>query len=341
MRPAISAPRSTGWRGSSAAISARVEAVLARLQQFDPAGIFARDLTECLALQLRERNRLDPAMQALLDHLPLLAARNIAALMRVCRVDAEDVADMIAEIKSLDPRPGLAFDPPLAQPVVPDILMRAQPEGGWIVELNAETLPRVLVNNRYYAQVSRATRSKAEKDYLTERLQAANWLVKSLHQRATTILKVAAEIVRQQDAFFRHGVPSLRPLILRDIADAIGMHESTVSRVTSNKYMATPRGLYELKYFFTSAIPASGGSGAHSAEAVRHRIRGLIDGEPPDGDALGRAHRRTAAAARASTSPAAPSPNTARRCASPPRCSAAGRSCSRFRAGFQHDASAP
>jgi len=261
----------------------RVEGVLARLQQFDPAGVFARDLKECLTLQLCDRNRFDPAMQALLDHLPLLAARNVPALVRVCRVDATDVADMISEIRSLDPRPGLAFDPPLAQPVVPDILMRAHPKGGWVVELNAETLPRVLVNNSYYARVRRATRSKAEKDYLTERLHAAKWLVKSLHQRAVTILKVAAEIVRQQDAFFRYGVPSLRPLILRDIADAIGMHESTISRVTSNKYMATPRGLYELKYFFTSAIAASGGSGAHSAEAVRHRIRALIDGEPADG----------------------------------------------------------
>src|SRR5438132_876942 len=260
----------------------RIEAVLARLQQSDPAGVFARDLKECLALQLRDRNRFDPAMQALLDNLPLLAARNVAALIRVCRVDAADVADMIAEIKSLDPRPGLAFDPPLAQPMVPDILLRAQPEGGWIVELNAETLPRVLVNNRYYARVREATRSKAEQDYLTERLHAANWLVKSLHQRATNILKVAAEIVRHQDAFLRHGVPSLRPLILREIANAIGMHESTVSRVTSNKYIATPRGVYELKYFFNSAIPASDGNGAHSAEAVRHRIRALIDGETPD-----------------------------------------------------------
>jgi RNA polymerase sigma-54 factor len=169
----------------------------------------------------------------------------------------------------------------LAQPVIPDILMRALPQGGWIVELNADTLPRVLVNNRYLAEVSRATRSKAEKDYLSERLQAANWLVKSLHQRATTILKVAAEIVRQQDAFFRHGVRELRPLILRDIAEAIGMHESTVSRVTSNKYIATPRGLYELKYFFTSAIPGARG-GAHSAEAVRHRIRRMVDDELPD-----------------------------------------------------------
>ena len=258
----------------------RVKAVLARLQQFDPAGVFARDLPECLALQLRDRNRLDPAMQALLDNLPLLAARNIAALVRSTGVDAADVADMISEIRSLDPRPGLAFDPPLAQPVVPDILMRAQPGGGWIVELNSETLPRVLVNSRYCARIRQASRSKAERDYLTERLHAANWLVKSLHQRAVTILKVAAEIVRQQDAFFRHGVQSLRPLILRDIADAIGMHESTVSRVTSNKYIATPRGLYELKYFFTSAIAATHGAGAHSAEAVRHRIRSIIDAEP-------------------------------------------------------------
>jgi RNA polymerase sigma-54 factor len=262
---------------------ARIGPVLARLQELDPPGVFARDLPECLALQLRDRNRLDPAMQILLDNLPLLAARNGAALLRLCRVDADDLAEMIGEIKSLDPRPGLAFDPPQAQPIVPDILMRAQPDGGWIVELNAETLPRVLVNNRYFARVSKATRNKSDRDYLTDRLQAANWLVKSLHQRATTILKVASEIVEQQDGFFRHGVQSLRPLILRDIADAIGMHESTVSRVTTNKYIATPRGLFELKYFFTSAIAASRGGEAHSAEAVRFRIRHLIDREPPDG----------------------------------------------------------
>ncbi len=133
---------------------ARVERVLARLQEFDPPGVFARDLPECLALQLRDRNRLDPAMQLLLDNLPLLAARNAPALLRICGVDAEDLAEMVAEIKSLDPRPGHAFDPPLAQPVIPDIIMRAQPQGGWLVELNADTLPRVLVNNRYYARIS-------------------------------------------------------------------------------------------------------------------------------------------------------------------------------------------
>jgi RNA polymerase sigma-54 factor len=260
----------------------QVERVLARLQEFDPPGVFARDLAECLALQLRDRNRLDPAMQLLLDNLPLLAARNAPALLRICGVDAEDLAEMVAEIKSLDPRPGHAFDPPLAQAIIPDIIMRATPEGDWLIELNADTLPRVLVNNRYFARVSRAVRNKAEREYLTDRLQAANWLVKSLDQRATTILKVASEIVQQQDGFFRRGVQSLRPLILRDIADAIGMHESTVSRVTTNKYMATPRGLFELKYFFTSSIAASQGGDAHSAEAVRHRIRGMIDGEPSD-----------------------------------------------------------
>jgi len=261
---------------------ARVERVLARLQEFDPPGVFARDLAECLALQLRDRDRLDPAMQALLANLPLLAARNAQALMRICRVDAEDLADMVAEIRALDPRPGTAFDAAPAQPVIPDILMRPQPEGGWLIELNPDTLPRVLINNRYYARVNRQARDKTEREYLTDRLQAANWLVKSLDQRATTILKVATEIVRQQDGFFRHGVRALRPLILRDIADAIGMHESTVSRVTTNKYMATPRGLFELKYFFTSSIAAARGGEAHSAEAVRFRIKGLIDSEPSE-----------------------------------------------------------
>jgi RNA polymerase sigma-54 factor len=260
----------------------RIERVLARLQEFDPPGVFARDLAECLALQLRDRNRLDPAMQRLLDNLPLLAARNGAALMRICGVDAEDLAEMVAEIKCLDPRPGFAFDPPLAPPVVPDIIMQAQLRGGWAVELNAETLPRVLVNNRYYARIRRTALNKIEREYLTERMQAANWLIKALHQRAVTILKVATEIVQQQEGFFRDGVQSLRPLILRDIADAIGMHESTVSRVTTNKYIATPRGLFELKYFFTSAIAASRGGDAHSAEAVRFRIRNLIEGEPSD-----------------------------------------------------------
>ena len=258
---------------------AEVDAVLMRLQRLDPIGVFARDLAECLALQLRERDRLDPAMQALLDNLPLLASRNIAQLVKLCGVDADDIMAMVAEIRSLNPKPGLAFDPVIVSPVIPDVLMRADNDGGWMIELNSDALPRVLVNNLYYAQVVRSASDKAAKEYLSERFQAANWLVKALHQRATTILKVAREIVRQQDGFFRHGIQHLRPLVLRDIAGAINMHESTVSRVTSNKFMATPRGTFELKYFFTSSIPATGGQDALSAEAVRFRIKNLIDAE--------------------------------------------------------------
>ncbi|MFC5316660.1 RNA polymerase factor sigma-54 [Azospirillum rugosum] len=260
----------------------RVERVLAACQRFDPPGIFARSLKECLAIQLREKNRFDPAMAALLDNLELLAARNLPALMKVCGVDAEDIGDMVAEIRKLNPKPALCFDHTPAQLVTPDILMRANPGGGWLIDLNPDTLPRVLVNHRYFARISGTARNKADKEYITERFQSANWLVKSLHQRATTILKVASEIIRQQDAFFIHGVSHLKPLILRDIAEAIGMHESTVSRVTTNKFMATPRGVFELKYFFTSAIQGADGQAAHSAEAVRHRIKTMIDAEKPD-----------------------------------------------------------
>ncbi|MGH7000229.1 MAG: RNA polymerase factor sigma-54, partial [Stellaceae bacterium] len=255
-----------------------VERVLVRMQTLEPTGVFARSLAECLALQLKERDRFDPAMQALVENLPLLANRDAQQLMRVCRVDGADLAQMVTEIKALNPKPGLAFDKAAVEIVVPDVLLRALPDGSWAVELNSESLPRVLVNNRYYAEVSGATRNKKEKEYLSERYQTANWLVKALHQRATTILKVSREIVRQQDGFLRHGVQHLKPLILRDIASAIEMHESTVSRVTTNKYILTPRGIYELKYFFTSAIAAASGE-AHSAEAVRFRIRSLIEAE--------------------------------------------------------------
>jgi len=260
---------------------ARVELVLARLQRFDPPGVFGRNLAECLALQLRDKNRLDPAMQTLLNHLDLLARRDLAGLMRLCGVDAEDMAEMIAEIRALDPKPALAFDHAVAQPIIPDVLMRQAPGGGWLIELNNDTLPRVLVNTRYYAKIAVATNKKDEKTYLAEKFQSANWLVKSLHQRANTILKVATELVRQQESFFLKGIEFLRPLVLRDIAEAISMHESTVSRVTANKYMATPRGIFELKYFFTQAIAGSDGGESHSAKSVRHRIKQLIDQEPP------------------------------------------------------------
>jgi len=260
---------------------ARVESVLERLQQFDPPGVFARGLKECLALQLQDKGRLDPAMEALIENLELLGRQDKAALLKTCAVDEEDLTDMVAEIRALDPKPASSFREETVQSVTPDILMQSHPDGGWFLELNQETLPRVLVNTEYFARVSKGVRRKDEKEYVNERFQTANWLVKSLHQRATTILKVAGEIVKQQDAFFRHGVEHLKPLILRDIAEEIEMHESTVSRVTTNKFMATPRGLYELKYFFTSSIQSATGGDAHSAESVRFKIKALIENESP------------------------------------------------------------
>ena len=260
---------------------ARVAAVRARMQRFDPTGMFCRDLRECLAVQLAEKDRLDPAMRALLDNLDLLAKRDRAGLMRACGVDAEDLAEMVAEIRRLDPKPGASFDAGPVPTVVPDLLMRRAPDGGWVLELNPETLPRVLVNRGFHARALLGARSREDRAFLTDRLQSANWLIKSLEQRAGTILKVAAEIVARQEGFFRHGVGHLRPLTLRDVADEVSLHESTVSRVTANKYIATPRGTFELKYFFTTAIPGTVGGESHSAEAVRHRIRALVDAENP------------------------------------------------------------
>ena len=262
-----------------------VEAVLAVLQTFDPAGVCARSLGECLALQLKERDRYDPAMQVLVENLELLARRDFATLRRLTRVDDDDLAEMIAEIRALNPKPGNAFGSTLVQPIVPDVVVRSGPDGGWLVELNSETLPKVLINQSYFARVAKTAKGEKDKLYLSDCMQTANWLVKSLDQRAKTILKVATEIVRQQDAFLTHGIQYLKPLNLRMIADAVGMHESTVSRVTSNKYMATSRGIFELKYFFTSSIASSEGGEAHSSESVRHRIKELIDRETA-GDVL-------------------------------------------------------
>ncbi|MCC5979367.1 MAG: RNA polymerase factor sigma-54 [Salinarimonas sp.] len=259
----------------------QVAAVLDVIQGFEPTGIGARDLAECLMLQLRERNRYDPCMEALLAHLDLLARRDLATLRRICGVDDADLAEMIAELRALDPKPGRAFGGAPTEILIPDVFVRAAPDGTWLVDLNPQTLPRVLMNQSYYARVSAAARTEAEKAYVGECLQNAHWLTRSLDQRARTIVKVASEIVRQQDAFFAHGVAGLRPLNLKTVADAIGMHESTVSRVTSNKSIGTSRGVFEMKYFFTAAIPGSAGEDSHSAEAVRHRIKQMIDQENP------------------------------------------------------------
>jgi len=262
----------------------RVERVLATVHGFEPTGVGARDLRECLMLQLKDRNRFDPAMDALLDNLQLLARRDFAALKRACEVDDEDLREMIAELKALTPRPGAAFGGEPAQPITPDVYVREGSGGLWLVELNSETLPRLLVDQRYHARVSAGARSDQEKTFVSDCMAQASWLVKSLDQRAKTILKVSSEIVRQQDAFLAYGVEHLRPLNLKTVADAIGMHESTVSRVTSNKYIGTPRGLFEMKFFFTSAINATEGGESHSAESVRHRIRQLIEAEASERD---------------------------------------------------------
>ena len=260
----------------------RAESILQIVHTFDPSGVGARNLAECLAIQLREQDRYDPAMKALVANLPLLAKRDFATLKKICAVDDEDMAEMVREIRRLDPKPGRAFGGAPVQPVIPDVTVRPASDGSWHVELNPEGLPRVLVNQTYAAQVSKLRGTAADKSFVSNCLQTANWLTKSLEQRARTILKVATEIVRQQDAFFAHGVEHLRPLNLKTIADAIGMHESTVSRVTSNKYLSSPRGLFEFKYFFTASIAARTGNESHSAESVRFRIKQLIDQESPE-----------------------------------------------------------
>ncbi len=258
------------------------EEALKLLQGLDPTGIAARDLAECLSLQLKERNRLDPAMVALLENLDLLAQRDYKALCRICGIDLDDLLDMVDEIKALDPRPARAFDHSPIQNVAPDVLVTERADGGFGIELNLETMPRLLVNQTYRSEVRRNARGEQEKAFFTDCLQNATWLIRSLEQRAQTILKVMTEIVRHQDGFFAYGVTHLKPLSLKQVAEATGLHESTVSRVTSNKYVLTNRGLFELKFFFTASINATEGDEAHSAEAVRQRIRHLIDHESAD-----------------------------------------------------------
>ncbi|WP_428408571.1 RNA polymerase factor sigma-54 [Hyphococcus sp.] len=262
---------------------ADVENTHAMITAFDPSGVGARDLKECLKLQLIDANRFDPSMQAFVENIELLAKGDLKGLMKATNADEEDVRDMIAEVRGLTPKPGYAYGGGVVQAIAPDVFVTKSQDGGWKVELNSETLPRILVNQRYYAEISSVNGADdKDKTYIAEQFANANWLAKSLHQRAQTILKVASEIVRQQDAFLAYGVKHLRPLNLKIVADAIEMHESTISRVTSNKYIATPRGLFELKYFFTASIASSSGGEAHSAEAVRHRIREMIEAETKD-----------------------------------------------------------
>jgi len=256
-----------------------VEKILTVIQGFEPSGVGARDIKECLSLQLSEKNRFDPAMAAFIDNIELLAKGDLKGLIKITQSSEEDVRDMIAEVRALTPKPGYAYGGEAIHAVVPDIYVRQGQDGGWKVELNSDNLPRVLVNQVYYSEINNTAHKEEDKVFLSEQMTNANWLIKSLDQRARTILKVACEIVRQQDAFFAYGIKHLRPLNLKAVADAIEMHESTVSRATSNKYMATSRGLFELKYFFTASIASSLGGEAHAAEAVRFRIKELVEAE--------------------------------------------------------------
>jgi len=257
---------------------AEAEAGLALVQSLDPSGVGARNLAECIAIQAREADRYDPCMAALIANLELVARGEVEKLKRLCRVDDEDFADMLRELRSYDPKPGLAFAPSATSTVVPDILLSANAAGGWDIALNEDTLPRLIVNRGYLVQLSAGAGDKTAQGWLKEKLADAHWLIRALDQRQKTILKTAAEIVRQQDGFFRRGVAELRPLTLREVAEKIEMHESTVSRVTSNKYLACARGTFELKYFFTSGVASADGEGA-SSEAIKARIRALIDAE--------------------------------------------------------------
>lgn len=259
----------------------RVNNLISRLKQFDPTGVFAKDLSECLALQLDEQGTLDAPMQILLDNLSMLGEHDFKGLVETCGVNDTYLMDMVEEIKALNPKPASDFDHLVVQTAVPDVLMKRMAKnlgGGWRVELNAETLPRVLVNQTYYTQVSQSTKDKKDKEYVTSQLASANWLVRAMDQRAQTILKVSSELVERQDAFFNYGIEFLAPMTLKDIADEIGMHESTVSRVTTNKYIGTPRGIFELKFFFSTALVSSSGV-AHSSESIKARIKTMIDAE--------------------------------------------------------------
>ena len=262
----------------------QLEAVRAIMLRFDPVGVFARDLVECLRVQLEEKNRFDPAMAALLANLEMLARRDMRGLQVVCGVDAEDLAGMVAELKRLDPKPGARFEAEPLRPLIPDVLMRALPvqadgTNDWTLEINPETMPRLLIRRGFQARLA-VSASRETKAFLSEQMQSATWLVKALESRAQTILRVSAEIVRRQEGFFAHGISHLRPLTLRDIAAEVELHESTISRVTSNKSIATPRGIFELKFFFTTALTGANGQ-THSAETVRHRVQALISGENP------------------------------------------------------------
>lgn len=258
-----------------------IKSVLEAVKKFEPVGVFAADLSECLALQLEDKGALDAPMRCLLDHLDLLGKGEVKALADKCGVNMTYMQDMVAEIRRLNPRPAGEYEHFTVQTVVPDVHMTPNAKhegGGWRVELNTQTLPKVLVNQEYYTVVAAQARRDSDKEYLNAQLQSANWLVRAMDQRAQTILKVASAILEEQSAFFLFGIEYLKPMTLNDIAKEIDMHESTVSRVTTNKYIETPRGIFPLKFFFGSGVTGDNGV-MHAAESVKSKIKALIETE--------------------------------------------------------------
>jgi len=260
-----------------------IDAVIGRLQQLEPVGVFARSLTECLRLQLDDMNRLDPIMETLLANLEMIARGELAGLRKKCGVEEEDFTEMLADIRRCNPKPGAGFAAEETQSVTPDVLVRRGRGGkGWLIELNADALPRVLINRQYTTEVGVRAADKEAKKFMGEQLANANWLIKALDSRAQTILKVTEAIVKEQEKFLLHGIRYLKPLVLKDIAAAVGMHESTISRVTTAKYMATPRGTLELKFFFTSSINSGSGATDFSSKTVQFYIKELVEKETVD-----------------------------------------------------------
>lgn len=257
-----------------------LRSVLEVMKGFEPSGIFAENLADCLTIQLRDLDRCDPAMTCLLQHLDLLANRNFKELKKLCQCDDEDLASMINDIKSLNPKPAASYNTETAVTVIPDVLVTRGKYGDYRIELNNQSLPRLLINYNFYSELMTGNQTdKSAKRYLKENLRHAGFLIRSLHQRATTILRVSEAIVNHQRAFFEYGINHLKPMNLKDIAYELELNESTVSRVTNHKYMHTPRGLFELKYFFSSAAGTFSGNEDTSTTAIKHRIKTLIETE--------------------------------------------------------------
>lgn len=258
-----------------------IEAIILRLQSCEPTGVFARDLKECLKLQLEERKLMTPALAIFLQHLDLYAQGDLKKLSRLCGMDDVQIAQSLALIRTLDPKPGSGFDNERVETLIADIIVKRAPDQQWRVELNPDAMPRVLFNRQYHELISSQVKNREDKKFVNEQLSHANWLVKAMDQRATNMLKVASEIVRWQRDFLERGIHYLKPMKLSDIAALAQVHESTVSRISANKYIATPRGTFEMKYFFSTAVGGDEGE-AQSSRVIMHEIKRMVAAEGAD-----------------------------------------------------------